>query len=192
MPLTRKPFHANDEFNRANSTNLGANWSEDVGDMAINNNRLSIVDAGSHFMRWTADIFDADQWSQCEIFDQGAGTFHGGVIVRMSGTTGANFYFLRGINSTNAILVMKRVDGSNTIIDEQTVTQIEGDVLRLEVSGSNLSGFINDVVATSGNDTALPTGSAGVLGLGGAVSEFDNWKAGNIQESRNKFVIGFF
>lgn len=180
---------ASDNFNRANSTGLGANWTK-AGDASIF--RFDVVSnaavpeslAGADSMAYyNAVTWPNDQYSQAKITvtGTGGGGSGPGVAVRV-GITGLNWY--RAVvdhAGSNNVSLSIMVGGAYSDIWLRNATFTDGDVLRLEVQGTTLRVKINGVQV--GGDVTDSTFSTGNAGLAYSTSEsaatLDDWEGGD-------------
>ncbi|OGJ01436.1 hypothetical protein A3G53_03110 [Candidatus Nomurabacteria bacterium RIFCSPLOWO2_12_FULL_44_11] len=179
LPLT---VPATDNFDRADATSLGSNWTQIGGANGISGNKVRTNASGfqSDVAFWKANSFNADQYAQINITNpQYAGIL--GPVVRGGGTWGQlteKFYVYSCRDSSGS--VFKRVNGVETTLANLPGCA-SGDVLRLEISGSTLKAFKNGV-QQGGNiiDTSIVSGSAGLYFYNAVTSaRADNWEGGN-------------
>jgi hypothetical protein len=165
---------ATDDFNRADG-GLGANWTTQLNALAIVSNQAqgSVSDNCCAF--WNADSFSADQYSQFTC----RGSGYRGPGVRCTDTgAGSDGYFTSQAPG-DAGGIYKLVNGSFTRIGDTGGVAADGDVLRLEVDGTDLSVYKNAFLIGSLSDASLSSGSAGVLVYQSA-GQLDDWEGGNL------------
>jgi hypothetical protein len=159
---------ATDNFNRADSTGLGANWSAVSGfhelDVVSHEAGASAADGSSKFDLWTHDTFGADQFSEA-VADSTAASFATAVCVRM--TTSALTQYSGGCRNdtfgNNRQRIWKWVAGSATSLAVSSTTDIaDGDDIRLEVSGTSLTLKVNGSTVLTATDSAISTGQPGL------------------------------
>jgi hypothetical protein len=176
-----------DDFNRSDSTNLGANWDEVTRDFEIMSNAVAcplspdILDAQ---IRHTSSLSSADHYAQV-VHTLGTTNFRDvGAAVRFA--SGAQtFYAFIYYNGSK--LLYKRIAGSNTQIGTGSGTTSLPDTYKTEASGSTIAGYFNDSSVVSVTDTSITANlqvgvaasdkSAGVT-LGD--TKFDDFEAGDL------------
>lgn len=160
-----------DDFNRADSTNLGANWTEDAQDMAIASNRLvnNTTNKSGHVS--TATGFtpaDADYLIQAivQIKNVGGNISATGVIGRMTDTT--HFYMCRTVTTG---LQLYKFNGGATLLGSYATTINLGTdyTVKLTMEGTALKGYLDGTERISTTDSDLSS-----VGLGGVRMFPDN------------------
>lgn len=179
-----------DTFDRADSNNLGGNYSSDFdGSLRVVANKAAAQTApggsktyGSY---WTADIFPDDQFSEAPIPAAPSSGSWVGVTVRA--TNGNGYLFLAWSHGGS-------MDEWNAYrFDGHSFTQIgnffpsspgPGDVIRIEAEGSTIRFLRNGVVLGSVTDSNHPSGSPGVMAFtavgGGETGTLDDWNGGDL------------
>ncbi len=156
-----------DDFNRANSTDLGSNWSEDAGDWAINTNQLVGASVGAYYKcRWVgtalaSNNYDVEVNSETNNDSRGHGPFGRGAA-----SSAVTYYAVLGFAGYGFYLV-EITAGSESII-QNAGTCTSGTVydVRLRCDGSSQTGYINDASTLSGSDGTLSSGAVGVATYG--------------------------
>lgn len=178
-----------DDFNRANSTGLGANWTSSVGGgFDVVSNRASSHTGGADNAAvysgasWTGGN---DQYSEAAIITKPSGD-DAGPICR--GATGAETFYYFAANYDDAALalgssmanrIIKAVAGVFTSLGSASSFVISTtDVLRLEASGTNLTAKQNGTSKITTTDAAIASGKPGLFGFG-AGNVFDDFAAGD-------------
>jgi hypothetical protein len=166
-----------DNFNRADSSNLGSGWTEVSGDWSISGNRLSPGSAGGVVLAAIANpLATNDNYAQVTIAStaavshgvwcRGSSTLTSGYLWRNNGTTWDLFWV---------------VGGSFTVIGTYTAAAAVNDVARVQAVGTTIKGFVNGVERVSVTDTAVSTGTyAGIRSESTASVLFDDFSAGDI------------
>lgn len=187
-----------DNFNRADSGSLGADWTEYINDWAIAGNaiRPTVLTADSYLHHNTV-LASADQRAQIRVSMPSTGTSpqkRAGVLLRMDPSGAANFYLFEARYNTNPgvdgqLLITKFVAGTPTTLVSSAVGAIgasAGFDLKGEVSGTALSLYVNGVLQLSTTDSALTAGRyIGVLGrVSGSLARLliDNFSAEDLAE----------
>lgn len=169
-------FSVSDNFNRANENPLsnGGKWAAVTGEgnmQIVTTNKVGgVADAAWQTMRWTGTTFGANQCSQAKTLTQ----FHlMWVAVRVSASADT-YYYMRGGAST-AWSVWKIVNGgTRTKIGTDYAAAVTNDVVKLCVSGTTLTPYINGVAQATQTDSAIATGQPG-FGLLDTTSYADDW-----------------
>lgn len=178
---------ASDDFNRADSADLGTNWdviSGSTGPLNVNNNqaRWNInVDDGSEVYNGGITWPD-DQYSEADIIGSSGSTGVGfGVCVR--GSLGTNFYrIVVGVGAATDLEIGKFISAAYTVLGVAVASGwVSGDRLRTEIAGSTLSMYKNGSLVTTRTDTSITTGKPGLAysSLMDA-ARADNWAGGDL------------
>jgi hypothetical protein len=176
---------ASDNFNRPDENPLGGNWTAPDGvdfSKFLLSSHFLVGQGGSTFqlMYWNADSFGSDHKSQATLNGTGLTTAYGGVAVRIQASGQACYVF----GDHAGTYKISRMDaGALTNLSTVTGTPTVGDVLRLEVSGADLTAFVNGSTPSGGtaNDATYTGGAAGLWGYSGLTAfELDDWSADNV------------
>jgi hypothetical protein len=188
-----------DTFTRANSGNLGANWTANsdattTGTMGIVSNAAQPSINGNAASFYSAAPFQADQYAQVvlNVSALGTNTHGGGPTVR--GSAGGYYrLFCSGNNIANNCQIAKVVNGTFTSLGGTTQTMASGDLLRLEIVGNVLNAYRNgNLIIGPVTDSALATGAPGVCGFMAASSptaSLVKWEGGSLLWTRQGTVI---
>lgn len=174
-----------DDFNRTDSTGLGANW---IRYDTLVSKRMNVVsntarpNLGSldSVELWDADPFAADQSAQVTLVTLGANT-GGGVVLR--GNQDTNYYLCYYSTFTNKARILYFNGTTFTLVAEADYTLAANDVLRGEVEGTALRLLINGDLKVSGTDGNIASGKAGIYGLFTTLQSdtvLDDWSAADI------------
>jgi hypothetical protein len=184
-----------DDFNRANSSSLGANWAElgGVGDWEIVSNKLQCnTDAGAlgYYARFETDVGSSDMFAQAVVTSvQASANSNTGVLVR--GRSAAVTSYQIDIRHAGDILWFWRiVAGVETQLTNQlgttslSVPSASGDTVRGEVAGNLIRAKINGALVGLCKDTNITDGQrAGVNGwneIASDVVEVDDFAGGGL------------
>lgn len=166
---------ASDNFNRADG-GLGANWTTISG----NNNPLIVsnkVQASASGALNSAAFYNAvtwpnDQYSQVKI-DTNAGTLRKlGCICRATLGGLADTYYIGymvgpttvGGTAEASVNLRKTTAGvTATLATATTITAVIGDIVRLEVSATNVKIFVGGQERLSATDALILSGAAGIV-----------------------------
>lgn len=167
-----------DDFNRADSSNLGANWVEVSGDWSIISNQLSAGAAGGTIvLRAATAMASNDNYAQVTI----AATTSASQGVWCRGNSDLTSGYLWRNNGTNWTL-FKVVGGTFTSIGSAFVAAAApGDIAKVQAVGSTIKGFVNGVERASVTDTAVTTGtSVGIRSDSTSALRYDDFSAGDV------------
>lgn len=175
-----------DNFNRADSTNLGASWTETTGtDIQISTNKLISSSAPCEALVATI-ISSADAYTQVKWVGGLTGSARPGLYVRGDADL-SDGYMAQFRYSNSDILLYRKVAGSFTAVLDGTtsITYSANDVLRFEVetTGGNpvLRAYVNGVLKETYTDTdGTKITTAGYAGLRFATTDeqVDDFEAG--------------
>lgn len=160
---------ASDNFQRANVSPIGGNWSPEVAgktakivsDVVTN---VTVSTQGDSY--WNALTWNADQWSQVTVSSFTASGFIG-PSVRMSTSGADTSYKFVGATSGSGVgtlgnwLLAKRVAGTQTTLFTAPLTVSAGDVLLLVVIGTNLYVYYNGTMVCTVSDSSISSGAPG-------------------------------
>lgn len=174
-----------DNFNRADSgasSGWGANWinyqegaATNSGSEILSNHARITTSFTLRTAKWNGGAVGADQFSQATMF---AGSLDSGEYVAVRKADGSNFYAAGRLNATT-IRLSKYVADVQTTLDTQTVVVIDGDVLRLEVSGTTLNFYVNGVLGIGPiTDSDLASGQPGIRSTN--TTDWDDWSGGDL------------
>lgn len=173
-----------DDFNRADSTDLGVNWSEAIVDWSISANQLAPGTTGTGTVRWTQEFASSDNYSQATIANTSGGSL--GVFTRASVDLGA--YYLWRSSGTQWDL-FKNVGGTFTAIGTYVAAIATNDVAKVEANGSTIKGFVGGIERVSVTDTAITTGTfAGIRTSGSAATRYDDWSGADLAGAAGQTV----
>lgn len=163
-----------DDFNRANSSDLGSDWVEVSGDWSIISNQLSSGSAGGTIiLRAATEMLSSDHYAQMTIATPTTASM--GVWCRGNSNISSGYLWRNDGTSWNLFSVS---GGSFTIIGTYAVAAAPGDVARVQADGSTIKGYVNGIERVSVTDTAVATGtSVGIRSESTAVIRFDDFVA---------------
>ena len=171
------PVTATDNFNRANGA-LGANWSTDRDPITIVSNQAKSSTSANSVAIRTAETFAANQYSQ--VVWQGGLNNGGGPLVRHNGSNPGSYYLAFLNAGTEALNIYSVTAGSYSSIGlAGSVTIANGDVLRLEASGTTIRALLNGVEKLSVTNTDRATGRPGFEIFNTTVA-IDDWGGGEL------------
>lgn len=157
-----------DNFNRSNSSTLGANWSEALGNWSIASNRLQAPTSGTGPFECvtTTSAHAAKVHQTVQVTHVTGSAFDGGIIARFLNTS--NFYSV--YVSAGNIGVYKCVSGSFSQVGSNVaVTITANSVIKFQVGDGNSASAIkvwyNGTLTHTLSDSSITSaGQAGVFG----------------------------
>lgn len=172
----------NDNFNRADETPLGGNWTGQTGEgesfklatSAVN--PITDGDCGAYRNNVT---WPADQYMEADCTAVAAGN---GIGVALRMATGSKILYRVIIDNAGTINVEKLVPGY-TLITTRSVTYSAGAKLRAEISGSTIKVFYQGVQQGANiTDSSIASGSGGICysSSNGTGCKIDNAAGGSI------------
>jgi len=150
-----------DDFNRADSTTIGGNWTQDAGAMEIKSNTLRAQPAPfgvglENLGHNTSSIGSADY--EVEAVLAVAGGFGTGVTGRISNPS--NDYYLLELEhgSSGTLVLYKRVGGTYTLLGSYVFGSGAGTyTIKLSMQGTTIKGYLDGVERISVTDSAHST-----------------------------------
>lgn len=185
---------ASDNFDRADAAGLGALWPAPTGCQSLNikgnravNSTVATLPGGNHYIGsiWTGTTPSADMYSQATVRVL-TNLSWVGVSARQLATDRTAYYF--GANPLdfaggNARVLWKEVSSARTLLNTEAINIAVDDVLRIEVEGSTIRGFVNGVLRLTATDFAIAFGFPGVVARKNSAAidtpSFDDWSAGD-------------
>jgi hypothetical protein len=166
-----------DDFNRADSTDLGAGWVEVSGDWSIVSNQLSPGAAGGTIILRAAGAMASDDNSAQVTIASTAAASHG-VWCRGNANISSG-YLWRNDGSTWDLFSV--VGGSFTAIGSYAAAAAPGDVAKVQAVGSTIKAFVNGVERVSLTNTHVTTGvNVGIRSESAGAIRFDNFTAADV------------
>ena len=181
-----------DAFTGANGDPLNAtNWAIDTGTWQIFGNKATPNTGGIfNTARWKADTVSADHYAQAKITSS-AGGHGGGVIVRIRQADPTNYYVLF-VQSDVVSVHLSRIDsGSEVVLQNITgLTIVDGDLFKLQVSGTTLKAYQNGVqIGSDQADGAFATGQPGIFGVSANGELLDDFQADNLAATSRYILV---
>lgn len=185
----------NDEFNRADSIDLGSNWDsgyDSFPSCAISGN-VAQVQAQSDVCieTWNANTFTNNQWAQVTLVTFApAGTDIGRIALSLHATGPGptrTMYVVKARHgdptaSTNMFKIV--ADVQTTLATENSITWVSGDILYFEISGTTLTAKRNGVTVFTATDSDLASGRIGLeIDEGGSdltLTQADSFSGGDL------------
>lgn len=184
---------ATDDFNRADSIDLGAAWDtyDIFTNLQIVGNRVRAGATGGNdtLESYNAVTVPNDQWAEVTlatvITPPPIYTVWGGVVLRAATPPTTTMYVLAGgVDSGSGLTsVYKWIAGVFTSLASDTQTWVSGDVALGEAQGTALRIYRNGTLQLSATDSSITDGRLGAkaaVGDGGALTdiEIDGWSGG--------------
>ncbi len=169
-----EPPTFSDDFDRANSSDLGAGWVEVSGDWSIVSNQLSPGSAGGTIiLRAATQMVSDDHYVQATITATAAASH--GVWCRGNANISSGYLWRNDGTSWDLFSV---VGGSFTALGSYAAAAVPGDVAKIQVVGSTITCFVNDVERVSVTNTHVTTGlNVGIRSESTSAIRFDDFVA---------------
>jgi hypothetical protein len=175
-----------DDFNRANESPLASPWIAPDGvstskfDLLINH----VVGNGGATIQlmYYNFAFAGDHYSQATLggSDLTAVATYAGVAVRIQ-ASGQSAYVYGIIAGAGSYKIQKINSGTFTALQTCSGTPTVGDVLKLSVSGTSLTGTVNGGSTCSATDSDHSGGKAGLFGYNGSSAfTLDDWSGDDV------------
>lgn len=188
-----------DNFNRADTTNLGAEWNEVDGNSEIISNQLSQpvgANAGRTFTTTTAHAAIADM--KVSIKHISGDRAECGVVAR---ATGSGDFYAFAIRSGGGNSQLYRFNGGTKTqldVDSATFTYVSGAPIELQVTGTGatvtVQAWYNSVQMFNYADTDASritgAGQAGVYNWGLGTATFDDFSVDDLQSAATQATPG--
>lgn len=183
---------ASDDYNRANSADLGTTWDTQTGTSAMRVNTNAARNIGTGTMSaetWNANTFGNDQFAQGTAANEletqaGLGSEYGiGPAVRMSTADQSKYAAIISADAARDLQLLK-FDGTGviTVLGTYTAgTPALGDVIRIEAQGTTIRVLQNGVERISVTDSTLTSGRVGLCGRQSVNQPaLDDWSGGDL------------
>ena len=182
-----------DNFNRANTLDLGTSWDAGYTTPVRPNTHLQIV---GNRVRATTAMRDAtetytgvalanNQWAQVTLATaNGTGAMAPRLLLRFSAPglkSGYEFALGRGGLGFTSRIERWNAGVSTPLAVENATAWVAGDVLRAEAQGTTLRLYRNNVLVLSTTDATIASGRAGITIYAATIAdvELDDFSAGN-------------
>ncbi len=176
-----------DDFNRSNSSDLGANWVEVSGDWSIVSSELSPGNAGGTVILRAAGAMDSDNnYAQVTIAATTAASQ--GVWCRGNANISSGYLFRNDGTSWDLFSV---VGGSFTLIGTYSAPAAPGDVAKVQANGSTITCYVNAVERINVTNSAVATGtSVGIRSESTSSLRYDNFTGSDIASTIQGVATG--
>lgn len=176
-----------DNFNRANSGTLGANWTQfgsaGTNGPTVTSNQADQSDGFDSISWWSACSWGADQSAQITLtFTSSSGARFAGPAVRFSGATYNHVtgYYMAAYAAGWSVKYCNdgAIGSCGTQIATGSDTFSSGDIAKLSVTGTSFTAYKNGSSIATFSDSTIATGNAGFYFLnGGSSTTADDWSA---------------
>lgn len=174
---------ASDDFNRANENPLAGNWTTRGNALKLVSNAVTSVDLTSDAAAiWNANTFGNDQYSEANVSDTGGiSAFDTGAGVSVRVNASGSYTGYRFVIMHSNYFLSKDVAGAYTQIATGSVTWTDGALVRLEATGTGLTGLVAGATITTQTDASIASGSPGLLYSSElTTATWDNWAGGDL------------
>ena len=158
-----------DTFDRADSSSLGADWTEDSGDWAIVSNNVRQNTTGNSYrkLRWSGAAMDSADYS-VEVVARSGGLSNGiGPAARCAASSTVTYYAYIIFGGDAAYLVEITGGSESVLATGSSVSANTNYTLRLEVEGSTIRCYLNGSLDIETTDASLTSGPPGFAAYGG-------------------------
>ncbi|MEV0526046.1 hypothetical protein AB0I66_21655 [Streptomyces sp. NPDC050439] len=178
-----------DDFNRGDSSSLGAGWVEVSGDWSIISTQLSPGSTGGTILlRAAGAMASSDHFAQVTIAATASASQ--GVWCRGNLDLTSGYLWRNNGSSWNLFSV---VGEEFSFIGSYAAAASPGDVAGVQAVGSTIKAFVNGVERVSVTDTAVPTGTTvGVRSDAVSSIRYDSFSAGDITAAGTGTADGVF
>lgn len=173
-----------ENFNGTNGTGLAAHNAAFVavmgaGAFSLESDRLRCDAWTNVASRYNGSAIGSNQYAECVIRGTAEAFRWMGVIGRCA--SGAATFYAAYYEATT-LRLSKFVAGAESILGaNNSFSPSDGDVLRLECSGTTIRVLVNGSEEASATDSDIASGDPGVFGNGGAATtRIDDWEAGDL------------
>lgn len=129
---------------------IGANWTEQAGDMAVRNNEIADIASGDSVLTLVG-VSEADVVVSGDVNVPAGEAI--GLVARYTGSGDANYYE-GDLSASGGAEIWKNIAGTRTLLATATSPATSG-TLRFEVVGDLLQLFLNDELLVSVTDSSI-------------------------------------
>lgn len=180
MPLSHHTV-LTDDFNRTDSTSIGANWSEVVGNLEIAGNELTPV-SGASRCRYDVDLSTVDHYCQFDYRTTLITSSIGGAGCRYAAAADTCYLGLvrAPSSSFSKYQLYKIVGGTATSLGTDNSTGFTTGTVYIAADGSTVTLSRNGAEKISLTDTAITSGLRGGGQANSTTDFLDNFEAGDL------------
>ena len=166
---TGLPF--SDNFTTFPNNQLTTNWTTQTGSFQVTSGAARGIDVLN--VATVVGVSAANVVVQANVI-VAAGQY-AGLVAHYSGPGNQNMYWAGLVNTGGGVVAeIWRNDNGWNELSNQIISSTGTATLRFELAGSSLKLFVNDILATFANDTALTSGTVGMRdSAGGIVGSFN-------------------
>ncbi|SOD80119.1 hypothetical protein SAMN06272781_6877 [Streptomyces sp. 1222.2] len=166
-----------DDFNRPDSSDLGAGWVEVSGDWSIVSGQLSPGAAGGTIILRAAGAMASDD-NYAQVTIAATAPASQGVWCRGNATISSGYLWR---NDGSEWVLFSVVGGSFTALDTYAAAAAPGDMAKVQAVGSTIKGFVNGVERVSLTNTHVTTGvNVGIRSESAGAIRFDDFTAADV------------
>ncbi|HET6286349.1 MAG TPA: hypothetical protein VFG15_06325 [Amycolatopsis sp.] len=178
-----------DDFNRADSSDLGAGWVEVSGDWSIVSGQLSPGAAGGTIiLRAAAAMASSDNSAQITIAATTSASQ--GIWCRGNANITSGYLWRNSGTSWDLFAV---VGGSFTMIGTYAAAAAPGDLAKVQAVGSTIKAFVNGVERVSVTDTGVTSGtSVGIRSESAGALRYDDFTGADVSAAVVGSAAGVF
>lgn len=162
-----------DDFNRANG-GLGGNYTDLIAGMAISSNQVAGI-AGDAATYYSGGTPGANCWAQIKFATKTAGG--GNLGIRLNTGTFDTYFFSA---LTGSASISRQDAGVPTVLGSTFTTPADGTVVRLEMRGSTISVYYDDVLQTTRTDATYSSAGRTFFSCNGAAHRYDDFSTGTL------------
>lgn len=162
-----------DNFNRANG-GLGGNYTDLIAGMAISSNQVAGI-AGDAATYYSGGTPGANCWAQIKFATKTAGG--GNLGIRLNTGTFDTYFFSA---LTGSASISRQDAGVPTVLGSTFTTPANGTVVRLEMRGSTISVYYDDVLQTTRTDATYSSAGRTFFSCNGAAHRYDDFSTGTL------------
>jgi hypothetical protein len=176
------PSIFSDDFNRADSTSLGADWTEVAGNWTIASNQLCLPGIEVGGARYNVDLGSNDHWAEAELTTYPSSLCQIGICLRLSTAAEFTGYSVEFADGFAKLIRVTAGSPSTHGTVGPAHTPAVGDVIAADVSGTTVRLFLDGVEFMSWTDATFATPARSGLHLntedGGSGACWDNFRTG--------------
>ena len=158
-----------DTFDRADSSSLGSDWTEDSGDWAIasNNIRCNTSSGAYRKLRWAGAAMDSNDYYVEMPARSGSDAIGIGPAARLAASSTVSYYTYLIFGGDSSYLIYVN-GGAETILDTgSAISSSTNYTLRIEVDGSTIRCYLNGTLDCEATHSVLTSGPPGIAAYGG-------------------------
>ena len=188
IQLVNSTLPFSDDFNRPDAPNLGSNYAQATGSLAIQLGQVA-ANPGINLALYTGAV-PVNVTVQADVDLTVSGSAQAGLVARYTGPGDSNMYLgqLVGTNGSFSAAISRNVAGAWTILTQAPVATGTG-TLCLEVLGNSLNLYLNGALVASALDNLMQ--GPGLAGMRAGAASLDNFSA-NTLNYQHSFVNALY